>query len=135
MNFFAKYLIVLGVVFLCATSQAADKLSADGNYRIGLILPLSGPSAYWGTYLKNGALLGHSKLAETSRSKIELIFEDDHLDAAAAVSAYRKLRDTNKINAVILFGAQSGRSVIPLAEKEGIVSFVITSDPGAVLNT
>lgn len=101
-------------------------------WRIGAILPLTGPASEWGRHLRNGVELAGRQ--QSAAKRMQFFFEDDHLDAREAVTAYRKLRAANSINALILFGAQSARAVVPLADKDEIVSFAITMDPGSVKN-
>lgn len=116
--------------FFVALTVPLVSLLAETPIRIGLILPLSGPGAVWGLHLRQGA-----ELAAEKSGHVQLRFEDDHLDATAAVSAYRKLAASGGLDAIVVFGAQSAHAVVPLAERDGVLSLVITSDPDPVSGT
>lgn len=85
---------------------------AEGvSWRLGMIVPLTGPGALMGK-----SLTGVAKLAETKRLKI--VFEDDTCNGKDALSAYRKLRSSG---VRVFYMACSGSilAVAPLAKKNG----------------
>ena len=55
--------------------------------------------------------------------------------AAAAVTAYRKLRSAHQIDAVVVFGSQSARAIVPLTERDGVLSLSITTDSRVLLGS
>ncbi len=96
--------------------------------RLGLILPLTGPSSSWGQHTKNGALMAYNELSEPMKNKFQLSFEDDQLKPAQAISAFNKLVAVDHINCLLLFGAQSARAVLPISERQRIPSIAITAN-------
>lgn len=96
---------------------------------IGIIVPLSGPAAFYGVHLRNGIELAYDGLPAEKRTKIELHFEDDQFDAKLALSAYQKLVYQNHVDVLVLFGSGAGYSVLPAASREGKTSFIFTVDP------
>ena len=121
-----KLSLLLLFIFLSPVLTLAD----PQPLKVGVILPLTGPGATWGKHLQNGA-----RLAAPKGSSLELIIEDDHLDAAAAVTAYKKLSAIDHVGAILVFGSQSAHAVVPLAERERIASLVVTTDPKSVKDT
>jgi ABC-type branched-subunit amino acid transport system substrate-binding protein len=121
-----KLSLLLLFIFLSPVFTLAD----TQPLKVGLLLPLTGPGATWGKHLQNGA-----RLAAPKGSSLELIVEDDHLDAAAAVTAYKKLAAIDQVRAILVFGSQSAHAVVPLAEREKIASLVVTTDPKSVKDT
>lgn len=120
----------LSLLFLFIFLSPAFLLAETPPLKVGILLPLTGPGATWGKHLQNGA-----RLAAPKGSSLELIVEDDHLDAAAAVTAYKKLAAIDHVGAILVFGSQSAHAVVPLAEREKIASLVVTTTEKSVKDT
>ena len=77
------------------TTDGGEETPVPGNYRIGLIGPLTGDAAIYGESVKNGAQLAVEEInafaAANGKPGIELRWEDDAFDAARAVTAYNTL--------------------------------------------
>ena len=120
---------VIGFVF------QASALAQSAEYRIGVILALSGTSASLGRYLQEGAALAYSELPAPQKERIRLLYEDDQFQPARTVSAYQKLKSTDKINAVLVLGSGSGNAAAPLAERDGTIMIAVgASDFNVVKN-
>jgi ABC-type branched-subunit amino acid transport system substrate-binding protein len=100
---------------------AADKL------RAGFILPLSGPSSFWGAQMRDGAVLAYEQLPDAIRSQITLEFEDDAFSAKNTVSAYRKLEQSGELDLVVVFGSSAAEALIPTVERDKVPMVVITA--------
>ena len=123
------------IVFTLICLLVPFAVSAEDKYRIGVIFPLSGDGAGLGKFAKNGAELAHQSLSPEDQSKVELIFEDDAWQKPKSVSAFHKLVDSNKIDAVLVAGSGIGHAVVPLAEaKQKILIAVAASDKKVVFN-
>lgn len=85
--------------------------------RIGLITPLSGQYAVFGEVNKNAAQMA---VEYFGTSTVELFVEDDAYDSKKAVSAYKKLKTMNNIEAVIVLGAPSIQAIKPLSDADNI---------------
>lgn len=83
-------LIVLLTLTLRATSQE------NNNQKIGVILPLSGQFAEIGNDLLDGI-----NLYKEENPKKVIIVEDDGLESKKSISAYRKLRDVDKVSIIV----------------------------------
>lgn len=110
MNKTAKIIIWIIVLALLAwgLSKLADKQTtgqgSDELVKVGVIMPLSGPTALMGEAIKNAIDLGQYE-------NIQPIFEDDQCDAKKALSAYQKL----KLEGVRIFYTACSGSVMALA--------------------
>ena len=126
-KFLAIILISLFILMLLLQScqQKSDKL------KIGVISPFSGNGAVYGQALKDGfavALDDISKEHPDVANKIELIYEDDKLDAGAGVAALHKLVNSDKVPVVIgAFTSGVTLAIAPVAEKSKVVLITPTA--------
>jgi len=91
-----------------------------GPIKIGVLTPLSGDAAIYGESLKKGMDLAVEKanVEGVLGRKVELMYEDTHLDSKTAVSAFNKFVDINKLSLVIVAeGSGATSAVVPLADK------------------
>lgn len=90
--------------------------------KIGVILPLTGDAAVYGTALKNGIELAREEISNDIQIKLNLIYEDDQGQSVQAVSATRKLIDVDKVPAII-GGAMSSaaEAIIPICNQAKVV--------------
>lgn len=86
-------------------------------FRAGVIVPLSGPVAEYGTAISNGIALAQETRPEVF-SKCEFTVEDSAYKTTQALSALQKLQTTNKVNLVYVFGGPMGEALAPLAESK-----------------
>lgn len=132
---------ILGVVALAGRVSAetareeagAFAPSAPSPFRIGVILPLSGPIAELGSAVRDGILLAGMNDpggAAGAEDKLELHFEDDQFDPAKSVAAARKLLSTASPQAFIVVGSGSSLAVAPVIEQAKIpmMSLSISQD-------
>ncbi|MCB0323931.1 MAG: ABC transporter substrate-binding protein [Bdellovibrionales bacterium] len=118
---------LLSACFVSATAADADEKHANSSspIRIGAILPLSGDGAFWGVNPKRGVELALQDLkAQPGTPPIDVIYEDDRCDPAAATSAFKKL--TNVDNVKIILGpscSSASLAVAPLAAQAGVLLF------------
>jgi branched-chain amino acid transport system substrate-binding protein len=102
--------------------------------KIGASISLTGVAADFGQMSKKAMELAVEEInakGGVDGRKVELYIEDDQTDPKSAVSAYRKLVDTNSVEAVIggIFDF-TAQPIFPLAEKDKVtfispVNFVI----------
>jgi branched-chain amino acid transport system substrate-binding protein len=114
------FLVVLTGIFYSSLTGFAIKESTP---KIGIILPLTGNTAYVGEWVRQGIELAASDL-EKQNKPIELIYEDDACDPKNSVTALNKLIETDNIG--IVLGPVCSSSILstaPIAEKNGIILF------------
>src|ERR1035437_4224960 len=87
----------------------------ENSLRIGIILPLTGPSAFIGESTRKGldlALEQHN--AAGNHPPIELLYEDSAGDVKQAVTAYNKLTAVHHVQAVVCVST-GAQALAPLA--------------------
>jgi ABC-type branched-subunit amino acid transport system substrate-binding protein len=109
--------IVIGVVVLAIGVLILNTHTTNKKVKIGIITPLTGQYAMYGEVNKNAAAMAEDKFG---KDNVEIYVEDDAYDAKKAVSAYKKLRSINDVDAVIVLGAPSIQSIAPLTDADNI---------------
>jgi branched-chain amino acid transport system substrate-binding protein len=92
--------------------------SAEAHFRIGVILPLSGPTAAWGNDVRKVLLFAQR---EFKSADIHFVFEDDQCTGKNAVSAASKLINVDKVNAAMVVCSESMLTTAPLFEQAHVV--------------
>jgi branched-chain amino acid transport system substrate-binding protein len=94
-------------------------------YKVGLINHLTGDAAAYGQSMKKGAELALDVIngaGGIGGTKVEVIYEDDRLNAADAQTAFLKLVQSDKVPVVMGSGASSiSLSLCPKAQETKIV--------------
>lgn len=128
--------LVLGALIYSTTSKdnSANLGSSANPIKIGASISLTGVAADFGQMSKKAMELAVEEInakGGVEGRKVELYIEDDQTDPKSAVSAYRKLVDVQKTEAVIggIFDF-TAQPIFPLAEKDKVtfispVNFVI----------
>ncbi len=79
--------IVVIIIIIIAISRGGSSSQKSGDFTIGAVLPLSGPSALWGETVKNGI-----ELALTDKTGIKVLYEDSKGLPADGISAFSNLQ-------------------------------------------
>ncbi|MEK7075821.1 MAG: ABC transporter substrate-binding protein, partial [Patescibacteria group bacterium] len=96
--------------------------------KIGVLLPLSGPAAFYGDQSKKGIEIAKEEILEKYPNlKLELYYEDSLYTPKGGVDAYQKLRITTKLDAVITAASQVSLAVVPLTAEDKILQMAIFS--------
>jgi len=89
--------------------------------KIGVITPLTGDGATYGEATRHGLDLALKAMGDSLKKEgltVELIYEDDRMQATAAIGAINKLVSVDKVIGIIgPFGSSNVLSVAPMAEK------------------
>jgi branched-chain amino acid transport system substrate-binding protein len=86
---------ILMLVLMTACVQDAQPI------KIGVLQPLTGPTAFIGERIKNGVMLAYDELPQEEKNKIQLIFEDDACNGKQAITAAQKLIEVDTIDYLI----------------------------------
>ncbi len=105
----------------------------SAEYRIGVILPLTGDNASIGHFLKNGIDLARATLPKDEREKIKLYYEDDQLHGNKAVAAYHKLVSNENADAFIVLGSGTGNVIAPLAERDRKIMIAVGASDATIV--
>src|SRR3989344_3814371 len=128
MNNLHKILVLFVLVLLTGCSIQTRDTTAPANaketIKIGVVLPLTGPSSDGGNYVKNGLLLAQDELNKDQdlAYRYELLFQDSMYDPKTAVSAFRKLVDIDKVKyAIGAQGSSETLAITPIAEENKVI--------------
>lgn len=88
-------LLVAVMTVLCFAGCQNTNDSETGAIKIGLIGPMTGGAALYGTATANGAKLAVEEINAKGGLQIDLNCQDDEHDAEKSVNAYNNLRDWN----------------------------------------
>ncbi len=116
-----KIVLIIFSFLLLLSCNNEKKESKQQEYKIGIILPLTGSAAVWGQNAKMGIDLALSELKKQG-IKVKLFVEDSKSDTKTAVSALEKLISTNNVQVVIGdIASSSVLAMAPIAEKNKVV--------------
>nr|VFJ50482.1 MAG: ABC-type branched-chain amino acid transport system, substrate-binding protein [Candidatus Kentron sp. FM]VFJ51185.1 MAG: ABC-type branched-chain amino acid transport system, substrate-binding protein [Candidatus Kentron sp. FM]VFK08853.1 MAG: ABC-type branched-chain amino acid transport system, substrate-binding protein [Candidatus Kentron sp. FM] len=124
--------ILIGVVVLFIAVGAVFPLNASPQpqqtIKIGAILPLTGDAASYGEDCRRGIELALEDSSRPYQRSIDIVFEDTKADPKTAISAFNKLVNVDKIQAVIggMFSSTT-LAVAPLAQQAGIILLTPTA--------
>jgi branched-chain amino acid transport system substrate-binding protein len=116
-------------------APVADECPLEGGVlKIGMIQPVSGAAAATANKVISGATLAIEEINEAGGAlgcEVELVIEDSQADAAVAVSAYEKLVNQDKVEAIIgAYHSHASLAVRPLlSENEVPMLTVIATSP------
>jgi branched-chain amino acid transport system substrate-binding protein len=118
-------LLAMGISAFAATAFA------QSTVKIGLIQPITGPAAYDGQSVVNGARLAENEINAAGGvlgQKIEIVLQDGKADPAESLNAAEKLLDRDKVRVLIGAWASSATlAVMPLAQRYEVPLIVETS--------
>lgn len=132
MREFRKAMAPLMALTMLVFANAPSASAAD-TYKIGVVAPLTGPTAEAGTAIKQGALMAADGVNAKGgidvggkKVKLELIFEDDTGKPEVGVSVAEKLLGRDKVNLVVgdAFASSVTMAIMELAPKNPGIPFV-----------
>ncbi len=116
-----RFIVLLNLAFvgmMPINAIASDKVP------IGLITALTGPFATIGSAVRNGIQLAIIEHPEKF-SSLQLIVEDDQLEARNGVTAFRKLTTQDNAQMVFVFGGPSAHAIAPIAERNKVLLIAV----------
>ncbi len=111
-----KYLI-FSIIFAVSSVGilSADETNLSNPvFKLGIIIPLSGDLAEYGTSIRNGFELARSEKPEKF-SKINFVYEDSRYDGKTAAVALQNLSVLHAINLYYIWGVSPTEAVLPIA--------------------
>jgi branched-chain amino acid transport system substrate-binding protein len=119
------------LALVACTLFASVPAQAQSTIKIGLIQPVTGPAAYDGQSVINGARLAEAELNAAGGvlgKKVEVLLQDGKADPAESLNAAEKLLDRDKVSVLIGAWASSATlTVMPLAQRYEVPLIVETS--------
>ena len=125
-----KLLLLISMLALFLVS-CGEKKSADAAVvKIGVIAPLTGDLAQYGTAVRDGFQLKVDEINAAggiNGKKLELVIEDDKGDINEAVSIFKKLKGKDKVDLIVgPVISSTSNAVAPLAEQGKVVMITPT---------
>lgn len=125
--------ITLAVGLLLVACNRDDVAKHEKSvYRIGAVLPLTGPIGYLGEQELVGLKLAVEDINSRAKENgftVELRLEDFASQPSNAVTVANKLIDIDKVNILFVSTTSATRAIAPIAQSNNIPMFVISSDP------
>jgi branched-chain amino acid transport system substrate-binding protein len=117
---------------------ASVRVSAADPVRVGTVLSVSGPAAFLGQDMKDGAQLAVDEINDAGGiggRKIDWIFYDAQSQAQQAITEARRLLSSDGVDVIVGGGNMSGiaLAIAPMAEAAK-VPFVSTEGASAIVN-
>jgi branched-chain amino acid transport system substrate-binding protein len=125
LNSIAIFSIAFALIF-CLTSC---KKKEPETIKIGAILPLTGPAAFFGQVAKAGLELGIEDVKKFKGVKIDVIYEDSQANPGIALNSFRKLITRDKVDVIITTVYSVGMILKPEAEKNKVPLFATVIAP------
>lgn len=115
-----RYISLIILLSCSIWASPAQSEQQSEKIKVGVLLPLSGQYAHFGEDARRAILLN-----STAGKELEYFFEDSRFSATAAISAYRKLKDINRIEALINIDSISFKALYPQLKKDKILTLQI----------
>lgn len=115
-HFFLGTFVLVFTIF--ANLQAWAQQAEARAFKLGMLLPLSGPYAAVGTDSKEGIELAQSEL--TQENKLNFVFADSKGEASLAVTEFKRLLDVERVSGVYALRGPAGMAVNPLSRSAKI---------------
>jgi branched-chain amino acid transport system substrate-binding protein len=110
--------IAAGTVLVTAIPAGAQ---ADRNYRVGMLVGLSGLGAQIGQWALNGAEAAAAQLASSGGPKLTIVAEDSQWNPQKGVEGFNKLTTVDRIDVLLSGGSTVMQAIAPLADERKLV--------------
>ncbi len=116
----------------CGEAEKKEVTNEKPVVKIGVVTSLSGNLAMIGEGLKNAILMAQEDINKLNlKNKYEFIIEDDAFEAKKTAMIFSKLKNVDKVDAVLSSFSQTGKVIAPQAEQAKIVHISMSSDMDA----
>lgn len=121
--------VVLGLALWFAFRPGRDGVGGPPRLRIAALLPMTGPGASLGEYLKNGLKLGKEDAERrfAGRLAVEVNILDSKNLPREGVTALQSALALSPPDAVVSAMSSVSRAVVPIVEEQGIPTIVTTT--------
>jgi len=121
-----KLLVVLSLLIILFVG--CDK--KQESVTIGALLPLTGKFAVYGNYMKQGLEVAYDDAVKNKTidpKYVKLVIEDVKIDPKLAISAYRKLKSTTNLVAVLPVTSACTLAIKSISNKDNVVMINTTA--------
>src|SRR5690606_5591687 len=128
--------VLVGATLTIAGLPVSSASAADDSFKVGLVLPMTGPFASTGRQVENGVrtyLQQHGD--EVAGRKIEVLLRDDAGDPANSKRLAQELLVTRKVDVLAGFGLTPlALAVAPMATQTKTPMVIMAAQSLAVIN-
>lgn len=125
------FVVSEGIRTLAAFVAIYAQVASAEAFRTGVIIPLTGPVAEYGTAISNGIALAKETRPEVF-SSCDFAIEDSAYKTTQALGALQKFQTLDKVNLVYVFGGPMGEALAPVAESKRLPLIIDHIDGNAV---
>ena len=124
--FIAALLFVLRIL----GPKGASPGPGDKTWKVGVIAPLTGPAAQFGTWVRNGLLVAQAEIRDEGKLPVpELVIEDSQGQPAQAVSIFTRFATVDGVDAVLVVTSGETIAIAPLATEHRLLTITGTIMP------
>lgn len=117
----------------CEKTKKTDSENVQNSLDVVALLPLTGPAASLGEYLKNGLQLGQTSVDKKFKDQVHINLQivDSKSKPKDGIDALRSAMLINKPDAVITALSSVSSAIKPIVDQEGILTIATTTSlPG-----
>jgi len=96
------------------------------DFKVGIVIPLSGALAEYGTAIRNGFEMAKTENADLY-SRINFVYEDSGYDGKTAVNALQKLKAEGSFDLYYLWGVSPTEAMLPIAVQDKLAVIAETT--------
>ncbi len=123
----ALFVVIFFVGNLASAAESKPNEADDSRLRLGAIVPLSGPLAFFGNDFIRAFDLVKAEHPEIEKA-VKVYWEDSAYDSKQALQAFNKLVTVDKVDIVLSFGGPMLSVLAPVAERKKIPFFATESE-------
>jgi ABC-type branched-subunit amino acid transport system substrate-binding protein len=123
-------IVIVVIIFIIwgVSGKKSTPVTTEGKaIKIGIVVPLTGPGATFGTSFTKAVELAMQDLKNT-KNTYEIITEDDGTNPAQSASAAQKLINVDKVDAIASITSGTGNAIKPIATAAKIPHICVCSD-------
>lgn len=110
----ASFLLGYG---LSKQRQTISLKKVEEPIKIGAILPMTGPAAFWGEAVRNGMEMAIQNFAD-KKIFIKAIYEDSQAQPNQGITAYTKLKNLDQVDIMFSLSSRVSMPLAPLADQD-----------------
>lgn len=121
-----RILIIL-IILLSACFKATEQSDNSALVKLGIMLPLTGPLAEYGTATRNGILLAQAENPDVFKN-IQLVFQDHQYLPKKSVTIFKQLNSDSQIRGIYCWGTEPNEPLVGLADQYKIPLFAASTN-------
>ena len=132
-------IIIIVIILVTIGVNQNPKKTTDNPIKIGAVISLTGPAAFWSESAKNAAEIAVSEINSAGGVKgrpLQIIYEDSQTNPAKGVSSFQKLVSVDKVDVIMAdVWAFLANPLVPLSETNKIITISPTVMDNSVEGT